>query len=239
MFDIGFWEMAFIGVIALIVIGPKRLPGFARTVGFWVGKGRRMINEVKADIKQEMSEQELKEFRELKQELSSAGSNIKNVAQSAKESVGLKQVQEELKNTADDLSSTLKMETDEVKQVASASSTNKKKRTSKPTSSKKKNTSKKPAAKKTSAKKASTKKISVKKSASKKTTSKKTVSKKSAPKKPASRKSSKVASAAKKPARKKAPTKKASPKPSAGTSPGTSASRKKTSTKKTDNAVTT
>jgi sec-independent protein translocase protein TatB len=42
MFDIGFWEMAFIGVIALVVIGPERLPGVARTAGLWVGKARRM-----------------------------------------------------------------------------------------------------------------------------------------------------------------------------------------------------
>ena len=40
MFDVGFWEMAFIGVIALVVIGPERLPGVARSVGLWVGKGQ-------------------------------------------------------------------------------------------------------------------------------------------------------------------------------------------------------
>lgn len=60
MFDVGFWELMLIGVVALLVIGPQRLPAVARTVGLWVGRGKRMISSVKADIDQEIRAEELK-----------------------------------------------------------------------------------------------------------------------------------------------------------------------------------
>jgi len=62
MFDVGFWELAVIALVALIVIGPERLPKVARNVGLWVGRGRRFIASVKADIDKEMKAQELKEL---------------------------------------------------------------------------------------------------------------------------------------------------------------------------------
>jgi len=55
MFDIGFMEMALIGVVALVVIGPERLPGVARTVGRWVGSARRFMSSVQADINLEVN----------------------------------------------------------------------------------------------------------------------------------------------------------------------------------------
>lgn len=60
MFDIGFWELAVIMVVALLVVGPERLPKLARTVGMWVGRGRRMVQSVKADIDRELAADELK-----------------------------------------------------------------------------------------------------------------------------------------------------------------------------------
>lgn len=60
MFDVGFWELLLIAVVGLLVIGPKRLPGVARTLGLWVGRGRRLISSVKADIEQEIRAEELK-----------------------------------------------------------------------------------------------------------------------------------------------------------------------------------
>ena len=70
MFDIGFWELALIGVIALIVIGPDRLPGVARTVGLWVGKARRFVGAVQADINRELAKtEELKRLVEEQKEL--------------------------------------------------------------------------------------------------------------------------------------------------------------------------
>ena len=64
MFDIGFWELAIIGVVALIVIGPERLPAVARTVGLWVGRMRGFVLSVKADIDQELRAEELKKIME-------------------------------------------------------------------------------------------------------------------------------------------------------------------------------
>lgn len=65
MFDIGFMELALIGVVALVVIGPERLPGVARTVGRWMGSARRFMNSVQADINLEVSKaDELKRLLE-------------------------------------------------------------------------------------------------------------------------------------------------------------------------------
>jgi len=60
MFDFGFWEMLMVVVVALIVVGPERLPGLARTAGFWVGKAKRMVNDVKSEIDRELAADELK-----------------------------------------------------------------------------------------------------------------------------------------------------------------------------------
>ncbi|MCU7891378.1 MAG: Sec-independent protein translocase protein TatB [Candidatus Thiodiazotropha sp. (ex Ustalcina ferruginea)] len=64
MFDVGFWELTIIALVALIVIGPERLPKVARTVGLWLGRGRRFIANVKADIDKEIKAEELKEVIE-------------------------------------------------------------------------------------------------------------------------------------------------------------------------------
>ncbi len=60
MFDIGFWELAIIGVVALLVVGPERLPKLARTAGMWVGRARGFVSNVKADIDRELKADELK-----------------------------------------------------------------------------------------------------------------------------------------------------------------------------------
>jgi sec-independent protein translocase protein TatB len=60
MFDIGFWELLVIGVVALLVIGPERLPKVARTAGLWLGRARRFVSSVKADIDREIAAEELK-----------------------------------------------------------------------------------------------------------------------------------------------------------------------------------
>ncbi len=60
MFDIGFWELTTIAVIALLVIGPDKLPGVARTAGKWVGRARRFVSDVKTDIDRELKQEELR-----------------------------------------------------------------------------------------------------------------------------------------------------------------------------------
>ncbi len=62
MFDVGFWELSLIALVALLVIGPERLPKVARTTGLWIGRGRRMLGSVKADIEREIKAEELKEI---------------------------------------------------------------------------------------------------------------------------------------------------------------------------------
>ncbi|KAA6183038.1 twin-arginine translocase subunit TatB [Thiohalocapsa marina] len=62
MFDIGALELVMIGVIALLVIGPERLPKVARTAGLWLGRGRRAFMSVKAEIDREIKAEELKEI---------------------------------------------------------------------------------------------------------------------------------------------------------------------------------
>ena len=60
MFDIGFFELVLIGIVALVVIGPERLPRVARQAGLWVGKMRNFVATVKEDIDQEIKADELK-----------------------------------------------------------------------------------------------------------------------------------------------------------------------------------
>ncbi|MEE8379249.1 MAG: Sec-independent protein translocase protein TatB [Gammaproteobacteria bacterium] len=54
MFDIGFLELGLIAVVALVVIGPERLPGVARTAGKWIGTAKRFVNTVQNDINAEV-----------------------------------------------------------------------------------------------------------------------------------------------------------------------------------------
>lgn len=64
MFDVGFWELSIIAIVALVVIGPERLPKVARTAGHWIGRGRRFVAGVKADIDKEIKAEELKQILE-------------------------------------------------------------------------------------------------------------------------------------------------------------------------------
>ena len=66
MFGVDFSELIVILVVALIVIGPERLPRVARTLGLLWGRGQRYVNGVKADIAREMS---IEEFRQLQQKM--------------------------------------------------------------------------------------------------------------------------------------------------------------------------
>jgi sec-independent protein translocase protein TatB len=79
MFDIGFSELLVIGLVALIVIGPERLPRVARTLGILAGRLQRYVADVKADINREV---ELEEFRKMKDSVQQAASNIENSVQS-------------------------------------------------------------------------------------------------------------------------------------------------------------
>ncbi len=55
MFDIGFWELLFISVLGLLVLGPERLPRVARTVGLWAGRARGMVRKLQREIDREIT----------------------------------------------------------------------------------------------------------------------------------------------------------------------------------------
>jgi sec-independent protein translocase protein TatB len=84
MFDIGFSEIVVIAVVALVVIGPEKLPKTARTLGVLFGRLQRYVGDVKADINREM---ELDELRKLQQEMKSAATDLKQSVETAAQSV--------------------------------------------------------------------------------------------------------------------------------------------------------
>jgi sec-independent protein translocase protein TatB len=72
VFDIGFSELLVIGLVALIVIGPEKLPRVARTVGHLVGRLQRYVADVKSDINREVELEELRKMRDSVQEAASS-----------------------------------------------------------------------------------------------------------------------------------------------------------------------
>ena len=95
MFDIAFSEILVIAVVALVVIGPERLPKVARTLGHMFGRLQRYVNEVKADINREM---ELDELRKLQSEVQSAARDLESSMTSAAREVesGVRSVETQL-----------------------------------------------------------------------------------------------------------------------------------------------
>ncbi|MDR5780456.1 Sec-independent protein translocase protein TatB [Caballeronia sp. LZ065] len=73
MLDLGLTKMAVIGVVALVVLGPERLPGVARTAGALFGRAQRYINDVKSEVVREM---ELDELKKMRTEFETAASNV-------------------------------------------------------------------------------------------------------------------------------------------------------------------
>lgn len=78
MFDISFAEMLVIGVVALVVLGPERLPRVAHTLGHLFGRAQRYVNDVKNDIQREM---ELEELKKLKNSVEETARSIEEAAQ--------------------------------------------------------------------------------------------------------------------------------------------------------------
>ena len=96
MFDIGFSEILVIAVVALIVIGPERLPGVARTLGHLFSRMQRYVNDVKADIQREM---ELDELKKLRKDVEDSARSIEEAARSFETSIDkeVNAAQEELR----------------------------------------------------------------------------------------------------------------------------------------------
>ncbi|MDT8283450.1 MAG: Sec-independent protein translocase protein TatB [Gammaproteobacteria bacterium] len=87
MFDIGFWEILLILVLALVVIGPERLPGAARQAGLFVGKARRYIEGVRSEVESELDVGEFKrmlhnqeiQINELQQKLKAGVDEVQEI----------------------------------------------------------------------------------------------------------------------------------------------------------------
>jgi sec-independent protein translocase protein TatB len=95
VFDIAFSEIIVIGVVALVVIGPERLPKVAKTLGHMYGRLQRYVSDVKADINREM---ELDELRKLQSEVQSAARDLESSMTSAARQVesGVRSVETQL-----------------------------------------------------------------------------------------------------------------------------------------------
>ncbi|HEY0721644.1 MAG TPA: Sec-independent protein translocase protein TatB [Gammaproteobacteria bacterium] len=89
MFDVGFSELLLTALVALLVIGPERLPKVARTIGLWTGRARRFVNQVKEDIDREMKAEELK-----------------RIVQEQAKNAGIHEIVEETRNTIDEVKRT-------------------------------------------------------------------------------------------------------------------------------------
>jgi len=101
MFDIGFSEIVVIAVVALIVIGPEKLPKTARTLGHLFGRLQRYVSDVKADINREM---ELSELKKVQQEVVSAAQGLKETVETAAREVqtGTREIESQLNAAAAD-----------------------------------------------------------------------------------------------------------------------------------------
>ena len=108
MFDVGFSEVVIIAIIALVILGPERLPKVARTLGFWVGKARRMVADVKADIDREMRESELADLRKLGDEITDVKDEIEKTGSDAADDSSLMSVADSIRESAEDIQSTVK-----------------------------------------------------------------------------------------------------------------------------------
>jgi sec-independent protein translocase protein TatB len=78
MFDIGFTELLLVGIVALVVLGPDRLPGAVRTAGLWIGRIKRSFSSIKAEVEREIGADEIRrqlhneQILELEREMNAA-----------------------------------------------------------------------------------------------------------------------------------------------------------------------
>jgi sec-independent protein translocase protein TatB len=119
MFDIGFSEIVVIGVVALVVIGPEKLPKTARTLGHLFGRLQRYVNEVKSDINREM---ELDELRQIQKDVKTAAEDLKQSVQSAAQDFesSAKEISAEINATAGTATGAVNTAANEVQSAVTA-----------------------------------------------------------------------------------------------------------------------
>tara|TARA_R110000851_G_scaffold293427_1_gene448045 strand:+ start:76099 stop:76578 length:480 start_codon:yes stop_codon:yes gene_type:complete len=114
MFGLSFTELMIIGVVALLVIGPERLPSVARTVGHLLGRAQRYVNDVKTDIKREMDSAEIGSLKgqvedaakSVRASIDDAGNTIRNPLDEAKKA--LQDTEKTLKETEQSIDSSIR-----------------------------------------------------------------------------------------------------------------------------------
>jgi sec-independent protein translocase protein TatB len=88
MFDFGFSEMLVIALVALVVIGPERLPKVTRTIGTMLGRMQRYVNDVKAEVEREMRIEDLKKLQVgMEEQVRSIEHGVKTEMKEAEQSV--------------------------------------------------------------------------------------------------------------------------------------------------------
>jgi sec-independent protein translocase protein TatB len=106
MFDIGFWEVALISVIGLVVLGPERLPVAIRSVMQWINTAKGMANSVKSEISQELKLHEMNENM-----IKATKAGLDNLDPDLQKSI------DEMKQSAQELVNPYKSEVDELPQT--------------------------------------------------------------------------------------------------------------------------
>ncbi len=109
MFGLSFGELFIIGMVALIVIGPERLPKVARTVGLLVGRAQRYVNDVKSDIQREVDIQEISQIKnDMQSSLQDMKTSFEDTAKSLRNPV--EQLGQELTSAGNQVKDTLSPE---------------------------------------------------------------------------------------------------------------------------------
>ena len=97
MFEVGFSELCMIGLVALLVIGPERLPKVARLAGFWIGKTRSMVANVKSEIHAELQAEEMRQLLQSQSGLE----ELQNFQEEFKQTIhSVKETSDELQDSA-------------------------------------------------------------------------------------------------------------------------------------------
>lgn len=107
MFNFSFGELLLIGVIALLVLGPERLPGAARTAGMWIGKIRRTISDLQNEVTSQFEAEELrKELRETQNRIDSGLSRLKKSVQGTEDELrqSLQETENEIRSSMESAS---------------------------------------------------------------------------------------------------------------------------------------
>lgn len=101
MFDIGFSELVVIGIVALVVLGPERMPKAARFAGLWVRRARAQWHSVKAELERELAAEELKRsLQDTRQAIAGLDEEMRGAADEARREFETMQAQ--LRQTAED-----------------------------------------------------------------------------------------------------------------------------------------